>query len=170
MKPVDPELMQEAQKRVESLKGLKSMTVRNFRRGLKPHEEVFCREYVTGSDLATCARAAGYDGPNPEGRARQWLSRPIIKERLAAMRKKDEIRAQFSRDIYLEMLKETYQKAMADGDYTGANKAAELLGKALGYFVDQKAVLNVSTRIPEDSAARVAEVQRLAKIAGVKLE
>jgi hypothetical protein len=44
------------------------------------------------------------------------------------------------------------------------------MGKSLGYFVDQKAILNVTARIPDDKAAEVEEVKRLARIAGVSLE
>jgi hypothetical protein len=40
----------------------------------------------------------------------------------------------------------------------------------MGYFVDQRAVLNVTAQVPSDKTAKVAEIQRLAKIAGVKLD
>jgi hypothetical protein len=43
----------------------------------------------------------------------------------------------------------------------------ELIGKALGYLVDQKAVLSVSKKIDPEHAS--AEAKRLAKIAGVTL-
>jgi hypothetical protein len=59
---------------------------------------------------------------------------------------------------------------MADGDYAGANRALELMGKAQGYFVEQKAVLNMTAKMPGDKAQQIAEVQRLAKIAGVSFE
>jgi hypothetical protein len=163
---IDPELMAEAKKRAAITK----RQVRRPNRVLKPEEHVFVKEFMAGSSLADCARAAGYDGERPESLARKWLERPVIQKKLDEMRRRDEANAQFSRDIYLDMLKDTYQKAMSDGDYSGANRAAELLGKALGYFVDQKAVLSVTAKMPEDSAGRIAEVQRLAKIAGVKLE
>lgn len=163
---IDPELMAEAKKRATVSRKM----VQRPNRPLKPEEHIFVKEYMAGNSLAECAAAAGYTGDHPEVMARRWLERPIIQKKLDEMRRRDEARAQFSRDIYLDMLKDTYVKAMSDGDYSGANRAAELLGKALGYFVDQKAVLSVSAKIPEDSAGRIAEVQRLAKIAGVKLE
>ena len=46
----------------------------------------------------------------------------------------------------------------------------ELLGKSLGFFVEQKAILNVTSKLQGDQAQEVEEVKRLAKIAGVTLE
>jgi hypothetical protein len=137
---------------------------------VSPREEVFCREFITTMDPAKAVISAGYTGNNARATGSKWLQRPRVKRRIEQLQKKDEVRAEMSREIYLKMLQDTYDKAMADGDYSGANKAAELMGKSLGYFVDQKAILNVTARIPDDKAAEVEEVKRLARIAGVSLE
>jgi len=138
--------------------------------GITPEEEIFCREYLASMDLKKAITAAGYTGRHPNVTARRWLGKPKVKERLQQMQKRDEIRADVTRDKYHQMLMETYDRAMADGDYSGANRAAELLGKSMGYFVEQKAILNVTSRMEGDKSAKVAEIQRLAKIAGVKFE
>lgn len=138
--------------------------------GISPEEDVFCREYLASMDLKKAITAAGYEGRHPTVTARRWLNKQRVKKRLQQLQVRDEIRADLTRDKYHQMLTETYERAMADGDYAGANKAAELLGKSMGYFVDQRAVLNVTAQVPSDKTAKVAEIQRLAKIAGVKLD
>jgi phage terminase small subunit len=142
----------------------------HYEEGITPEEEVFCREYLGTMDLKKAITAAGYTGRHPTVTARRWLNKPKVKERMQQMQKRDEIRADVTRDKYHQMLIETYDRAMADGDYSGANRAAELLGKSMGYFVEQKAILNVTSRVEGDKSAKVAEIQRLARIAGVKLE
>lgn len=138
--------------------------------GITPEEEIFCREYLASMDLTKAITAAGYTGSHPTVTARRWLNKPKVRDRLQQMQKRDEIRADITRDKYHQMLTETYERAMADGDYAGANRAAELLGKSMGYFVEQKAILNVTSRVDGDKSAKVAEIQRLARIAGVKFE
>jgi len=138
--------------------------------GITPEEEIFCREYLASMDLTKAITAAGYAGSHPTVTARRWLNKPKVRDRLQQMQKRDEIRADITRDKYHQMLTETYDRAMADGDYAGANRAAELLGKSMGYFVEQKAILNVTSRVDGDKSAKVAEIQRLARIAGVKFE
>lgn len=167
----DPkELMVEAKARAADLHQFTLIAKARKADGVNAREEVFCREYVTGLDVIKAIQATGYSGNNPREVGVRWLQRPQVKARIAALQKRDEVRAEMSREIYLKMLQDTYEKAMSDGDYSGANKAAELMGKALGYFVEQKAVLNVSAKMPENQAQEVEEVKRLARIAGVNLE
>lgn len=162
-------LMQEARKRASRIRKTKTSQL-IYVRGLTPEEEAFCVEFSSSMDRKKALEAAGYTGNNPTNMAARWLAKQRIQDRLAELRNKVEARAELNRETYLQMLQATYDKAMSDGDYSGANKASELLGRAMGYFVEQKAVLNVSAKMPEDKAQRVAEVQRLAKIAGVSLE
>jgi hypothetical protein len=110
--------------------------------------------------------------PQPEEPAPlpQPLERPRIEKRLRTLLERDQFRADLTREIYHKKLQDIYDKAMGDGDYAGANRAMELLGKSLGFFVEQKAVLNVTSRLQGDKAQEVEEVKRLAKIAGVSFE
>lgn len=168
MTDIDENVMAQAQAQAASIPN----PLKRYKatRPLNPREEIFVREYSVTGDPSKSIVAAGYTGRHASVMGNKWLKRPRIQKKLADMARADEIKVDLTRDLYLNMLKDTYNRAMGDGDYAGANKAAELLGKALGYFVEQKAVLNVSSRIPEDQAARITEIQRLAKIAGVKLD
>ena len=138
-----------------------------YREELSPEEEIFCREYLLSGNATKAVQAAGYQGKHATIIGSRWLHRPRIQKKLGRMRTRDEAKADLTRDLYLDMLKDTYQKAMGDGDYSGANRAMELIGKALGYLVDQKAVLSVSKKIDPEHAS--SEAKRLAKIAGVTL-
>lgn len=161
-----PEL--EAAKEVARKERPRILFKKRFREDLSPEEEVFCREYVLHGNATQAIKATGYDGRNPSVIGSSWLKRPRIQKKLSRMKTRDEAQADMTRDIYLAMLKDTYQKAMADGDYSGANRAMELIGKHLGYLVDQKAILTATKKLDSPDAME-AEVQRLAKIAGVAL-
>lgn len=166
----EKKLMLDAQQKVAALSGKEVQRMAKVLEDLTPEQEIFCKEFVATGDRRKAIQAAGYTGRNASTAAARWLSREKVQNRIKQIRGKFEAKADLTRDIYLQMLQETYERAMGDGDYAGANRAAELMGKAMGYFVDQKAVLNVSSRIPEDRVQQIAEVQRLAKIAGVSFE
>lgn len=166
----EKKLMAEARKKASDAKRFWAVRGMRVGKGLTPEEEAFCVEFASSMDRKKALEAAGYTGSNHSMMAARWLAKAKIQEKLAQLREKVEARVELNRETYLAMLQATYDKAMADGDYAGANKASELLGRAMGYFVEQRAVLNVSAKMPEDKAQRVAEVQRLARIAGVTLE
>lgn len=167
MKDDEKELLLEARRAAEavSLKGLKKDDVK-----LSPEEEAFCVEFVASMDRKRAIKAAGYKGNNWAVMASRWLAKKKIQEKIEHLRLKTEVRSQLTRETYLQMLETIYERAMADGDYTGANRASELLGKTMGYLTEQKAVLNVTAKLPEDKTQKMAEIQRLARIAGVKLD
>jgi len=162
-----PEL--EAAKELVRKERPKILFKKRYREDLSPEEELFCREYLLHGNATQAIKATGYEGRNPSVIGSNWLKRPRIQKKLARLKTRDEAQADMTRDIYLAMLKDTYQRAMADGDYSGANRAMELIGKHLGYLVDQKAVFTATKKI-ENPEAMQAEVQRLARIAGVPLE
>lgn len=162
-----PEL--EAAKELVRKERPKILFKKRYREDLSPEEELFCREYIMHGNATQAIKATGYEGRNPSVIGSNWLKRPRIQKKLARLKTRDEAQADMTRDIYLAMLKDTYQRAMADGDYSGANRAMELIGKHLGYLVDQKAVFTATKKI-ENPEAMQAEVQRLARIAGVPLE
>lgn len=169
MKEEENPILEEAQREVEVMPPLKAW--RDSRRmDLTTKEEIFCREYAIHRDSKKALLAAGYSGNHPAEIGRRWLQRPRIEKRLRTLLERDQFRADLTREIYHKKLQDIYDKAMGDGDYAGANRAMELLGKSLGFFVEQKAVLNVTSRLQGDKAQEVEEVKRLAKIAGVSLE
>ena len=139
-----------------------------YRDDLTPEEEIFCREYLLSGNATQAMKATGYEGKNASVIGSKWLRRPRVQKKLSRMRTRDEVQADMTRDIYLKMLKDTYERAMGDGDYSGANRAMELMGKHLGYLVDQKAVFTATKKMDSQEDMQ-AEVQRLAKIAGVTL-
>lgn len=148
----------------------KLLLKKRFREELTPEEEIFCREYLEHGNATQAVKAAGYTGRNPSVIGSNWLHKPRVQKKLSRLKTRDEMEADMTRDIYLKMLKDTYEKAMADGDYGGANKAMELIGKHLGYLVDQKAVFTATKKLDDGEKGQMeAEVQRLAKIAGVTL-
>ncbi len=159
-----PEL--EAAKEIAAKSRTKIQFKMRYREELTPEEEIFCREYVQHANASKAVVAAGYQGRHPSVTGSKWLARPRVQKKLSRMRTRDEAQADLTREIYLDMLKDTYKRAMDDGDYGGANRAAELIGKALGYLVDQKAILSVTKKMDAENVT--AEVHRLAKIAGVK--
>lgn len=169
MRMDERELLEEARRKAAAITGVEVAKTVHKMKELTAAEEKFCREYTTHFDRKRAILAAGFQGKDPLAAAHRWLGKHRIKTRIKQMQTHVETRTEMNKDIYMKMVADVYERAMADGDYAGANRAVELMGKALGYFVEQKAVLNVSAKMPEDKAQQVAEVQRLARIAGVDL-
>jgi len=166
----EKQMMMVAKKKAAEVSGREVIKVASQLRELSAEEELFCREFAASGDRHKALEVSGYKGKRPGVTASRWLQKSNVQKRVAALRTQHEARLNITRDIYLGMLQETYERAMADGDYAGANRALELMGKAQGYFVEQKAVLNMTAKMPGDKAQQIAEVQRLAKIAGVSFE
>ncbi len=169
MKQEENPTYEEAKREVEIMSPLRAYR-ESQKMNLTKQEEIFCKEYSVHKDIKKAVVAAGYTGNHPGEIGRRWFQRSRIQRRINTLLERDQFRADLTREKYHQKLQDIYDKAMGDGDYSGANRAMELLGKSLGFFVEQKAILNVTSKLQGDKAQEVEEVKRLAKIAGVTLE
>ena len=69
------------------------------------------------------------------------------------------------------MLLDNHKRAMEAGDFKAGNEALQLIGKSMGYLIDQRQTLNVTANMnkpmaPEDQRERI---ERLAALAGMPL-
>lgn len=142
------------------------------RERLTERMDKFCHQFLLHGDPVKAMLEAGYERP-PEVlhlEAKNMLENPRIKKRLEELNERAADRIDMTRDRYHKKLLETYEAAMDDSDYAGANRAMELLGKSLGYFVEQKMVLGVNASLNLSKEERLKRISHLAKIVGVELE
>lgn len=139
-------------------------------------QENFCQIYaVTGSEI-TAYRRAGYKSISTEKdweAARRFLQYKFIQRRIKEI--KEQHMAEYKKEFVhtveavVNGLWEVYAKAIEAEDFSGANRALELLGKNLNMFVEQKNINVKSFTASEDPDIMKADILRLAKAAGVEL-
>jgi len=141
--------------------------------GLTVQQERFAREYVADRDPIKAYAAAGYaskDASTDRKKANDILALPIMQRRIAQLENSGNIAETISREEYHNKILATYEAAMADGDYAAANKAMELIGKAMNFLIEEKRTLNINATVPSDKAAKVESIKRLGKLAGVTID
>lgn len=143
--------------------------------GLTEREEAFCLLYTQLGDAEKAYLQAGFARPKRNYlsiKTQEVLKRPKVQDRIAMLALAKGRRKAVSKDVFLEMVMKNYELAQESGDFSAANKSLEILGKSMGYVVDQRQTLQVTASMNkpiamEDQAERI---QKLAELAGMRLE
>ena len=145
---------------------------------LTDKQEAFCLEYLIDLNATQAAIRAGYSKDTAQQIGSENLSKPLIAEKIAELKKDRSDRVQIDADYVLSGLKEVAERCMQhievkdnDGkgtgeykfEYSGANRAYELLGKHLKMFTD-KVETDLTT---QGQSLNLTEVERKAKIAAL---
>lgn len=171
-KPDGPELKSE---KPQTTKAEDSRSLRRNRWGLTDREEAFCLLYVEDGDAEKAYLRAGYDRPKKgylSMKVKMMLDRPKVRDRLAMLALAKGRGKSVSKEVFLDMVMKNYELAQENGDFAAANKSLEIMGKSMGYVIDQRQTLQVTASMNkpiavEDQAERI---QRLAELAGMRLE
>lgn len=127
------------------------------------HEKL-AQGVARGLTQKQAAIEAGYSEKGAEVTASKTLKRPEVKARVEELRAAaDEgIKAAVAvdRQGVLEALRRNYDAAFAKKDITAANRAAELLGKELGMFIDRR--MEVKSPLDGLNANQVAALIQVA--------
>lgn len=122
---------------------------------LTPKQEKFCQEYLIDLNATQAEIRAGYSQKTAGSIGQENLTKPEIQSRVTELRLEAQEASGISKEYVLDMIKQNLERAMqaepvrdSQGAPTGeykyegavANKAAELLGKFLGIFVDKKEI------------------------------
>ena len=99
------------------------------------------------------------------------LKREHVQNRITALALAKGTRRNVSKDVFMDMVMQNYTAAHENGDYSAANKALELLGKSMGYVVDQRQTLQVTASMnkPLNTEDQTDRIRQLAEIAGIKI-
>lgn len=142
--------------------------------GLTNREEAFCRLYVESGNAEKSYLQAGYVRPKPgylTMKATDLLKKSKIQDRVTALAMSKGMKRHVSKDVFLEMVMKNYELAQESGDFGAANKSLEILGKSMGYVIDQRQTLQVTASMNKPLASEDAgeRIQRLAELAGIPL-
>lgn len=141
------------------------------RSGLSFKEERFCQLYVK---YAQDAKRAVLEAGLADGKEKDFgkiavalMKDDRIQRRIGDLQEHLALRNNLTPDKVVEMILSVYKAAFDGGKFDQANKAAELLGKYLGMFVDKSETKQL---VVTDEAKLDQDIQRFAKIAGIKIE
>ena len=128
--------------------------------GLTLKQASFAAEYVAllgnGSKAAI---AAGYSPKGAHVAANRLLRKATVKKRIERLSKRHEVTA----DRVLTRLDNLSVKAEESGNFPAAVRAEELLGKALGLWVDRSVSVNVDLNGSHIEAIRALSARRIQK-------
>lgn len=110
-----------------------------------PRHEKFAQGLAQGMSAGEAYRQAGYDakGNAAEAAASRLLKNVKVHSRVEELKNRAAASVQISREWVLEQLVDNLSLAKQQGDFGPANRAAELLGKELGMFVDRSENVNI---------------------------
>lgn len=109
-------------------------------KGAEPLEderhEKFCQEYIANPKLriSDAGQAAGY-----EHRQNAWAvyKRQDVQDRIAYLNLERMADLRVDQYLVIKNLRDIAEQAMAEGEFSAANKANELLGKHMNMFTDK---------------------------------
>ncbi len=107
---------------------------------LTPKQEAFVAEYLADLNATAAAERAGYEHPNKQG-PRMLVNVGIAKAIASAQAKRSE-RTEITQDYVLALIVDTAERCKKASDYNpnAVLKGAELLGRHLAMFTDNKTV------------------------------
>lgn len=166
----DNSLLALAEHKAGQLQALKTKgSLRLNHWGLTDKQEAFAREYAKSKDIRASLVAAGYhynpDNPLHYRKGKELLKKAKIARRIQDLDAMAAVDVNMTREIYHQMLLDQRKQALAAGDFNGANKCLELLGKSLSYLDNGvKETRNVHLHGHTADPDRVARLTNLAKL------
>jgi phage terminase small subunit len=110
----------------------KNDTEKAKRKKLKAKQKRFVEEYLKDLNATAAAERAGYKYPNMAG-PRLMVNDGIAQAIKTAMAERS-VRTQITIDKVVTMALEHYERCVAAGEFSAANKPLELLGRHVGAF------------------------------------
>lgn len=114
------------------------------RKGLTPRQDTFAKNVAKGGSQAQAARDAGYVASRSHTTGSELMLNPLVRHAVELYRASAEAKHEVTRDRVVNRIAEIGHVAFSAGDFGPALKAQELLGRALGAFVDRSQNINVN--------------------------
>jgi hypothetical protein len=109
--------------------------------------ERFAQEVASGSSQSEAYATAGFRSETPaatKANASRLMSRPEVRERVAELQLAQGRQSEIKRADIIEMLLADRERAHAQRQIAAAVRAAELIGKLCGMFIDRREVRTVN--------------------------
>lgn len=134
---------------------------------MSSRDEAFALALADGKTAGEAYQLAGYSGG--AANARRKKASPAIKQRLAAILAQRQaiqtevvaglaVKIVLTREWVIDVLTRNIDEAREKGDLGAVNKAAELLGKDIGMFVERSVNVNVNADINRLTDAEIIDL------------
>ncbi len=117
----------------------------------------FCQNYISADTDREAAIAAGYSEKSAHVTAARLLKDDNVLAEIARRQEKASERADIREDDVIKMLLEDREAAREAKQFGPSVRAAELLGRKLGMFVDKRLVGEIREHTDEEVAAGLAK-------------
>ena len=138
---------------------------------LTEKQELFCQYKAAGRSNVDAARDAGFGAASAAVTASRMMRKPAILSRISALQHGTELSANArvslvesirdERQAHIKRLADLSELARSKGQTSAAIRAEELIGKVLGFYVEQQVALSVTQSIsdakPEEIKAALSE-------------
>ncbi len=117
----------------------------------------FCQNYISADTDREAAIAAGYSEKSAHVAAARLLKDDNVLAEIARRQEKASERADIREDDVIKMLLEDREAAREAKQFGPSVRAAELIGRKLGMFVDKRLVGEIREHTDEEVAAGLAK-------------
>ena len=138
---------------------------------LTEKQELFCQAKAAGQNNREAALSAGFGSASAAVTASRMMRKPAILSRISALQHGTELSANArvslvesirdERQAHIKRLADLSELARSKGQTSAAIRAEELIGKVLGFYVEQQVALSVTQSIsdakPEEIKAALSE-------------
>lgn len=145
-------------------------------RNLTPLQELFVSEYLKDFNASKAVLRAGYNSGNPNNMGSQLLNTPHVRARIQKVIEERKEKSFVNEDYVLRKIVNTLEKCEKDENFnaTAVLRAAELLAKHLGMFVDKQEISGPNggaiqtEKVTNDATDFTRSIARLAKRGGAR--
>ncbi len=137
---------------------------------LSEKQLAFCHEYLVDLKPSQAALRAGYAPAYVNRQAQQLRDNPAVDFVIKALQAKRTAKSDVTKDYVLKKIVDTLEKAEDRDNYTAVLRAAELLAKHLGMFIDRTEIsgpdgdaIKIQQKAEEDVADFRSRIARLAE-------
>lgn len=145
-------------------------------RNLTPLQEIFVSEYLKDFNASKAVLRAGYNTNNPNNQGSQLLNTKHVRARIQEAIEERKEKSFVNEDYVLRKIVNTLEKCEKDENFnaTAVLRAAELLAKHLGMFVDKQEISGPNggaiqtEKVTNDATDFTRSIARLAKRGGAR--
>ena len=121
---------------------------------LSDRQRQFAEEYLVDLNATAAVTRCGYKTKYPNRIAYQLMENPAIRVAIDALRAERSKQSDVTKDFVLRKIVKTLESAEADGNHNATLRAAELLARHLGMFVERTEISG-----PDGDAIEIKKIE-----------
>lgn len=156
----------------KSQKAIDSGSIQAVIDSLSERQRRFCEEYLRDLNATQAVTRCGYNTKYPNRVAFQLMENPAIRIAIDGLRAERSSQTDVTKDFVLRKIVRTLEQAEQDGNHNATLRAAELLARHLGMFVERTEISGPDgeaieyKKIEEDVADFTRSIASIAKRSG----